>query len=125
MRVPGLQKGGAPWRWERGELGEEKQVLWLRPSVPELTLCSLQSLPWHGIWNRAQSAMREPAGQAERTGREWLTCSGYCCCRCCLQAPGARMPYEECKGGLGWLTHPAVPALNTAEDAEPKEKQKT
>lgn len=38
MRVPGLQKGGAPWRGEGGKLGEEKQILWLRPSVPELTL---------------------------------------------------------------------------------------
>lgn len=53
MRVPGLQKGGAPWRREWGELGGEKQLLWLRPSVPELTLCSFQSLPLHGIWDRA------------------------------------------------------------------------
>ena len=66
MRVPGLQKGGAPWRQEWGELGEEKQLLWLRPSVPELTLCSFQSLPLHGIWDRAQSPARELGARAER-----------------------------------------------------------
>lgn len=91
MRVPGLQKGGAPWRGEWGDLGEEKQVLWLRPSVPELTLCSFQSLSLHGIWDRAQSALRGLGGWAERARSSSHTQDTFAT----LGAPGAGRPCGE------------------------------
>lgn len=85
MRVPGLQKGGAPWRGEWGKLGEEKQILWLRPSVPELTLCSFLPLP---PWDLGQSPVcnkgtrwwaerkRAEAGHIDRTPQSLCVCMG-------------------------------------------------
>lgn len=57
---------------------------------------------------------------AEEPQQEQVTYTGH---------PGVQTPCRvlQCligaEGSLGRLTHPAVPALNTAEDEEPSEKQ--